>query len=270
LNDQEPPADPPLDRHFEGVSAVFLRSAWNDPLATFVGFKGGNNRVNHGQLDLGSFVLDSQGERWFVDLGPDNYNLPGYFGTGRWKFYRNRAEGHNTLAINPDADPDQSPQAQSPIVTFRSELDRALAINDLTAAYARSAVSVRRGIALLGRRDVLVQDEITTENPAEVWWFAHTAAVAEFDSSSRVATLVQNCKTLYATLLSPADATFQWIDAAPLPTSPRVAGQADESRGRHPVRKLAIHLSDQTDCRIAVLFSPAPGASATLKPLDEW
>jgi hypothetical protein len=268
----DPPSSPdfPLDRHFEGVSVVFLRSAWNDPEATFVGFKGGNNRVNHGQLDLGTFVLESQAERWFTDLGPDNYNLPGYFGSGRWKFYRNRAEGHNTLVINPSADPDQSLDATSEIATFRSERDRALAIADLTAAYARSASHVQRGIALLERRDCLVQDEITAEKPAEVWWFAHTGAAVELDSTKRVATLSQNGKTLYASLLSPADASFQWIDAAPLPASPRVPGQADEARGAHPVRKLAIHLTDQTDCRITVLFSSAPDATASLKPLDEW
>lgn len=269
-SDQVPAYQIPLDHHFQGVSTVFLRSAWNDPTATFVGFKGGDNRVNHGQLDLGTFVLDSQGERWFTDLGPDNYNLPGYFGSGRWKFYRNRAEGHNTLVINPDAEPDQSPYAEASVVAFESEPDRALAVTDLSAAYARSATSVRRGIVLLDRRDVLVQDEITAEKPAEVWWFGHTMANVELDAARRVATLSQNGKTLYATLLAPPDASFQWIEAAPLPTSPDVPGQADESRGSRPVRKLAIHLANQTNCQIVVLLSPSTDAAVPLTPLSQW
>ncbi len=59
----------PLDRHFRGVDAVFLRSAWEDKDAIFVGFKGGDNRANHSHLDLGTFVLDALGTRWALDLG---------------------------------------------------------------------------------------------------------------------------------------------------------------------------------------------------------
>ena len=35
-----------------------------------------------------------------LDLGGDNYNLPGYFGRQRWTYYRLRTEGHNTLTID--------------------------------------------------------------------------------------------------------------------------------------------------------------------------
>ena len=60
-----------------------MRSDWLDPSAMFVGIKAGTNRVNHSHLDLGTFVLDALGQRWAVDLGGDNYNLPGYFGNKR-------------------------------------------------------------------------------------------------------------------------------------------------------------------------------------------
>ena len=260
----------PLDRHFEGVSVVFLRSAWNDPQATFVGFKGGDNRVNHGQLDLGSFVLDAIGERWFVDLGPDNYNLPGYFGSGRWNFYRNRAEGHNTVVVNPGSGADQNPQAKATIVTFKCDPDRSCAIADLSAAYANATQSARRGIALVNRRDVLVQDEISSQEPCESWWFAHTAASVSFDATHHVATLKQGGKTVYVTLLEPQGAVFQLLDAAPLETSPRVNGQADESQGPHPVHKLAIHVAGQTKSQIAVLVSPTKQATSAIRPLNQW
>ena len=45
---------------------------------------------------------------------------------------------------------------------------------DLTKAY--KAQTVERGIAMLDRRAVLIQDEVTSTNPTEVWWFLHTAA----------------------------------------------------------------------------------------------
>jgi hypothetical protein len=267
---REQPITLPLDRQFANVSVVLLRSAWNDPQATFVGFKGGDNRVNHGQLDLGSFVLDAIGERWFVDLGPDNYNLPGYFGSGRWNFYRNRAEGHNTFVVNPGPGPDQNLQAKAQIVTFKCDADRSFAVADLSAAYANATQSAHRGIALVNRRDVLVQDEIVSKEPCEFWWFAHTAAAVSFDASCRVATLKQGEKIVFVTLLEPQSATFQLLDAAPLETSPRVQGQADESQGPYPVRKLAIHVTGQTESQIAVLISPTMHATATIRPLNQW
>lgn len=265
----EQPITLPLDRNFAGVCVAFLRSAWNDPQATFVGFKGGDNRVNHGQLDLGSFVLDAIGERWFVDLGPDNYNLPGYFGPGRWNFYRNRAEGHNTVVVNPGSGPDQNPQAKAKIVTFKSAPDRSCAVADLSAAYDATQ-SARRGIALVNRRDVLVQDEISSQEPCESWWFAHTAASVSFDSTCRVATLKQGGKTVYVTLLEPQEAVFQLLAAAPRETSPLVNGQADESQGPHPVHKLAIHVAGQTVLQIAVLISPTKQATSAIRPLNQW
>src|SRR5262249_44702003 len=70
----------PLDRYFRGVEVATFRSAWHDPDALFVGFKAGDSKVNHSHLDLGTFVLDAMGSRWAVDLGADNYNLPGYWG----------------------------------------------------------------------------------------------------------------------------------------------------------------------------------------------
>lgn len=269
LTKTDKPTPLPLDRHFQGVSVVFLRGDWNDPSATFVGFKGGDNRVNHGHLDLGSFVLDMLGQRWFVDLGPDDYNLPGYFGSHRWDFYRCRAEGHNTLVLNPVAGPDQDPHATANVTHFKSTANQVSAIADLTAAYP-AAKSVRRGVTLIDRRDVLVQDELKVNDSGTLWWFAHTPANVSLDGTGRVAKLEQNGQTVYAKLCEPADAHFSLLDAAPLPSSPRVAGQADESHGSHAVRKLAIHLENQANVRLAVLISPTKPATVSTKPLDQW
>jgi hypothetical protein len=63
-----------------------LRSEWENPQALCVAFKAGDNKANHSHLDLGSFVFDAAGVRWAMDLGADNYNLPGYFGKQRWDY----------------------------------------------------------------------------------------------------------------------------------------------------------------------------------------
>src|SRR5205823_4100022 len=152
----------------------------------------GDNKANHSNLDLGTFILDALGVRWALDLGADNYNMPGYFGRLRWTYYRMRAEGHNTLLLNPDAEPDQDPTAAARILRFKSQPERAFAIADLTPASARHARHIRRGIALLDRRQVLVHDEIQAERPADLWWFLHTTALVQVGHDGVTATLTQD------------------------------------------------------------------------------
>ncbi len=106
----------PLDKWYRGVQVVSFRSAWGLGNAFFLAAKGGDNQANHAHLDLGSFVFEAGGVRWALDLGADDYNLPGYWSRGgngkRWTYYRMRAEGHNTLVLNPGMGPDQDPFAR--------------------------------------------------------------------------------------------------------------------------------------------------------------
>jgi hypothetical protein len=270
LSQNPTPAGQPLDRQFQGVQVATMRGAWGNPQTTFVGVKGGDNRVNHGHLDLGTFVLDALGERWITDLGPDDYNLPGFFGKGRWGYYRCRAEGHNTLVMNPGADPDQDPEATAELILFRSEPARAATVVDLTRAYRDHVDGIRRGVALLERRDVLIQDEVLCRQPVDLWWFAHTPAAMRLSTDGRTTTLTQRGKTLYVRLLSPAEARFEELPAAPLPTSPDPKGQADNQAGDHPVRKLGIHLTAEGVTRISVLFATREAGDVDLRPLGEW
>ncbi len=105
----------------------------------YAGLHAGNNTANHGNLDTGTFLLDAGGVRWFVELGPDNYSLPNYFSGGangdRWKYYRMRAEGQNTLVINPGnkSNEDQIVNSDSPITSFVSKPRGAYTVADLFA-----------------------------------------------------------------------------------------------------------------------------------------
>jgi hypothetical protein len=262
----------PLDKYFRNAEVAVLRSDWENPQALFVAFKAGDNKANHSHLDLGSFVFDAAGVRWAMDLGADNYNLPGYFGGQRWNYYRLRAEGQNTLVINPGATPDQDPAANTRITRFESRAERAFAIADLTPAYAKNARRVSRGIALLDHTKVLVQDEVQADKPIEFWWFMHTPVSVSIGEDGRTANLQQVGKRLRAVILSPADAKFQIMDAQPLPASPHPEGQA---KNEH-IRKLAIHLTGVSNTRLAVLLVPEPlkdvgaGQAPKLSALSEW
>ncbi len=271
-----PPANitaPPLDRHFRGVEVVTMRSAWDDRKAIFAGFRAGKNGRNHGHLDLGTFVLDAGGVRWAEDLGGDDYNLPGYFNSAgpRWNYYRLRAEGHNTLVINPDVKPDQNPAAATTIERFESHADRALAIADLSAAYPKLK-RFRRGVAMLERRVFVVQDEVDAVQAVAVHWFMHTRAKITPSADGRSALLEHGKAKLHAELRGEPSAKFTVTPAEPLPTSPHPEKQGSNDA----FSRLTISLPAVTSARWSVAFWLAPAAGATpitppvMKDLDAW
>jgi hypothetical protein len=250
----------PLDRFFKGADVVFYRSAWGDPMALYVGWKGGDNKANHSNLDLGTFVLDSQGQRWAIELGGDEYNLPGYFGNQRWTYYRLRTEGQNTLVIN---DMNQDPKAAAPITAFSTAAGSAYAIADLTAGYKGAGVTkALRGMAIVDeRRRILLQDEVETKDPVKIVWAMHTRAQIALDGSTAV--LSQGGQTLEAQILSPKDARFesQEVDLPPPQYS---------TKG---IRKLLVVLPSTTRTQLTILFSPGDvreHAFASEVPMDKW
>ncbi len=282
------------DLYFRGPTATTIhlpqevgvfRSGWNDTRETWLAFKGGELGAPHGNLDAGSFVLETAGKRWAVDLGSDDYALPGYFsdtpapGVDRWDYYRLRAEGNNCLVINPSSGPDTKLDQVSPTLLFQSETNggRSLAILDLTPVMSNVVTRAWRGFQLFnGRRDVLVQDEIITSSPATAWWFMHvqtnTTDVA-IDPDGTAATLTQGAERLWLKILA-GTGTFRLTNAAPLPTSPNPPGQNANSN----YAKLAIKLTSVTNTTLAVWLKPlatgetAPASNAfpALVPLATW
>ena len=243
----------PLDKHFREAECASMRSAWGDPEALALGIQAGETRKMqmHRQMDLGSFVLDALGERWAMDSSNDMAVYRRHqTGAERWELYRVRAEGHNTLVFNPDRGPDQNMDAVTSIVQFVSEPNRAVAVVDLSDAYVDHARHVQRTFEMPGRSHVMITDEIEANAPADLWWFMHTEAKVELDGARAI--LSQNGKQLIAEIVSPSGAVFTVRNAEPLPTSPNPKGQADNS-GR---RKLAIHLTDVRDVKIAVKLAP--------------
>ena len=114
-----------------------------------------------------------------MDLGSDDYDLPGYFDHGdgnrpgpRWQYYRTQTAGHNTLVINGR---NQIPSAWAPVIGGCVDSNWKCAIFDLSAAYGKPAGSVRRGAALIGRQ-ALIQDEVGPEVLGAITWAMHTSA----------------------------------------------------------------------------------------------
>ena len=210
-------------------------------------------------------MLDDLGRRWALDMGGDEYNMPGYFGKQRWTYYRLRTEGHNTITL--DGENNQDVKAKAPIVLFDDTPGSPCAVADLTEAYRPKAEKVLRGIALLDGKRVCVEDEIDAREAVDVTWHFHTDAKVDADGAS--ATLSQPAQgklaaaSMMARILSPAGAHFEVIDASPAPPQ----------RPAPKTKDLMIHLPEKVkSVRIVVVISPA-GAEAkdpVVRPLDEW
>jgi hypothetical protein len=249
----------PLVQSFARVDQAYLRSAWNDPDAWYIGFKGGDAHASHGHLDLGSFVMDAFGQRWASDLGPDSYGLPGYFGPKRWSYYRMRTEGHNTLTIdgqNEDLD------SKAPLTSTGAMGKTLYSIADLSQAYKGKLTSWNRGVALMDKQRILVQDEIAPAQPVDVVWNFHTFAAVEISKDGRSAMLSEGGVTLEARILSPASARFDTVSTQPPPPQEPNPG----------LTNLVIPLVRQsTPQTIAVLFTKSGDPTRPhIKPLSTW
>lgn len=169
--------EPALAAVFQGgQAAAMFRSGWQSKDA-YLAIKGGTPAASHGHMDVGSFVYDAHGRRWLHDMGPDNYNLPGYFGKSRWSYYRLQNRSHNTLEIGGSL---QNAEASPCPVTASVATGPLLgATFDLTSAYAGSAGHVTREVKfdpLCGRA---ILTDLITRPSGDVVWRAITDANIE-------------------------------------------------------------------------------------------
>lgn len=251
-------------QYYSGSTESFvMRHDWDNNKAAYLGFKGGNNQNNHAQLDIGTFVYDYDGVRWFCDLGRDSYTY-----NSKWELYRNRAEGNNCLVINPDTTPDQNTSAYSRVAEHRVTERAGYGIVDMTEAYStEGAATAKRGFAMLnGYSALLIQDEITAAEPIDVYAFMHTQATVTIADDHKSAVLTRNGKSLHVTLLSNCDAALEVMDAELLHVTAS-SSQWDNTG----YRKLAVKASQVTNPTISVLVTKTRETPLTaIVPLEHW
>ena len=253
------PGDLPLGARFAAADVVSLRGAWGDPGATWLALKGGRNDANHADLDLGSFVLEAAGERWAIELGADDYALPGYFGRDRWRWYRKGTAGQNTLVLGGD----QALSAHAPVVAFRDGDERRFAVVDLSAAWGHPPGRILRGAVMNENNGVLLQDDLPADERREALWQIHTRAEIVVDGG--VAQLTQGGRTLTVVAAAPSDARFE------VETAARAAPEARNDG----VRRLVLRVRESprpAPRRIAVAFEPGAALppEMSIEPLSHW
>ena len=264
----------PKDMYFKGVELVSMRNAWDNDAGAFLSYHAGASNVNHSHLDTGTFVLDMLGQRFALDIGSEDYNLDGMYGTKRFWYYRNRPEGHNLYVINPDQQKDQG-QAENTfceVEVLESSPRGAYSIADLTPAYQNYATQARRGYKLEDdRRTAVIRDEISLrDDNSEIYWFVHTTADIEVvDNSTAIMTLNnQQVKVVFNTNADSQELSV--MDAVALPSSPVVTGE----KSRDGIRKIALKLNASGDVYIQAKFIPVDGVLSEQPvqdiPLDQW
>ena len=260
-------SDIPTDWGEVGASNASFRNTWDENGIVAALHVGENNYKYHGHYDLGTFYLESNGARFFTDLGNENYELD-----NRQYSYRIRAEGHNTLVINPSQELDQQEGAECLINSF-SGGNEAYAVTDLTAAYENSgAESVVRGLKMIKDKEcVIIQDEISLNSPGDIYWFAHTKGDIAVADDSRSAVVTVGSEKMWVGLLSDGG-KFTVMNAELLPTSLAVPNQTDNSS----YRKLAVHLTNTKDTTISIACIPLkngetqPSWTPSVNAISQW
>lgn len=263
-----PPVKRAVDRYFRGpVELFFFRSSWDDPNALFLGIKAGYNQSNHGNLDLGTFVLDALGVRWGWDLGGESYSLPGYWDneqTGlRWTYYRCGSLSHNVPLLD---NTNQHAMGIARVREYDLNRDDSFAVLNLSGGYIRHADRVMRGVQMIdNRRAVLMQDEFDLVKSCQVAWGMTTKAEIAVDG--RKATLSMGDKRLHVTAVGLADAGF----------TVESAEQKPPLGGNEGCRRLMLRFDGDPGrtTRLGIVFQPIwPDGKTTpepkLTPLADW
>lgn len=256
-----------------GVGMSVMRSGFDD-MDTYIAMFGSYMDKQEAAHDFdGTFVLDMLGKRWGMDLGAEQGTY-GSSGTPKHYYYRCRAEGSNTVIIQPGMEHDQDPGARAKQERLETNDHSSLVIYDLTQQLEyKGATSWRRGMQL--DRDtnrVIIQDELTASKNIEYYWFMHTEADIKISDDGRSAVLTLENRKIMANLTSPDESLrLEVMDAVPLPTSPNPSHQ-EKNTG---VTKLTVHATDVKNVEMAVEFIPLYGdeteeETAEFVPLTDW
>jgi len=197
----------PTDRYFRGpVEVATMRTNWTSRDASFMQIKAGYNQVNHGHLDLGAFEYFSQGEKWFYDLGSDDYLLPDFFDMngGRWQFFRTSSQSHNVPLIN---NQNQHIYAHSKFTDVKINRKLSTVTVDLTEAYPDFCSKMNRTILFDKENETIVfQDDYVTKTACNISWQGVTNARISLKGNRAI--LTQNGKKIAVKIVSPTNARF--------------------------------------------------------------
>jgi hypothetical protein len=220
----------PLNKIKEPASKVWMgqgrnpvcmmRNSWTDSNTIYVGFKAGSPSVNHGHMDIGSFIMEAEGVRWAHDFGLQNYESleskgMSIFGrtqdAQRWTIFRLNNYAHNTLTINNEL---QRVEGYAKIDRHSAETNFPFAISDISAVYNGQLKKATRGIGIVNEKYVVVRDELETlDKSTKVRW--NMATLASVELGNKEAYLTKDSKRLILKVSGPENIIMKTWSTAP-------------------------------------------------------
>lgn len=177
------------------LSGFVVRSSWEKGSMTLQ-IHGGGNYVPHGDLDAGTFSYWNRGRGWIWDIGGDNYNLYGFWGSSvgattyatRYRYYKISGEGNNVVLLTSRQNllpHGQRAGGHAPLQRQHSDENGAFAIYEMIDIYSTESArnsgvvsplvsAATRGVlATDDYQTVIVQDEILAKAMETFYWFGH-------------------------------------------------------------------------------------------------
>jgi len=250
---------------------AMMRTSWTDPNAIYVGFKTGSPSVNHGHMDVGSFIMEADGIRWASDFGMQDYESleskgMSIFGrtqdAQRWTIFRLNNYSHSTLIVDNQL---QQVKGYAKVDQFSDNPDFMYAISDISSVYENQLASAKRGVAVVDQKYVVVSDELVAPNkPVILRWNMLTTATPKLGKNS--ITLTKDGKTLNLKVNTNAKVTMKtW------PTTPTTSYDAPNPGTTLVGFEMKLEPSQKQ--AIQVLLIPGSVDSKKIrfeKPLGKW
>lgn len=273
----------PDDTYFRKFETATMRTG-RDTSDTSVVLHGSANNDGHGHTDVGTFQFEMLGERWATEVPKEDYNLVSYGAytaqptwntyNGR-EYYRNKAEGHNTVIANLGGTKfDQVLTARGDIEKYYFGDTGSYAILNMTETNELYSCALR-GVKLDKiNNEIMVQDNFKATTPTEFWWFMHTQADVEISEDGKSAILSKNNKRIWAGIISDGGETFQLLDAKPL--EGYVADRPPLETPNDGYKKLAINKKNSDTFNVTVAFKTLlsgqdePDIKPVLTNMENW
>lgn len=250
---------------------ALMRTGWEDSQSIYLGFKAGSPNVNHGHMDIGSFIMEADGVRWAGDFGMQNYESleskgMKIFGRDqdaeRWTIFRYNNLAHNTLTIDGEH---QRVNGYARIDRYSDDPAFSFAISDISEVYNGQLAQAVRGVGIVNEQYVLVRDEVVTlDRPTKIRWTMMTTAGVTL--SERGATLIENGKTLNLAVEGPANLQMKTWSTEP-------TNDYDAPNPGTILLGFECEIPANTAERFQVLLVPAKAAGQVVesdKALSKW
>ena len=260
--------------YFRETELVNIREDWKNENSAWLSFHGGRMNAAHDHIDAGTFVYCIDGERWAIDIGKEplryaNPNPAEEAGYTIRDYYRARAEGHNSVVINPSSDLGMNLDASAKVTEPCKKDGNIFSTVDLSSAYSKYAESYLRGFKVCNNfRMLVIRDEIMLKDSAPVYWFMHTRGEIKI-LDNNTALITQNDKTLKVSVDMNMPHTLAVAPAESLPTSPQFTMTSNDG-----ITKLVLKSTDAAGgVNITVkmvMLDEDDGQAIDTTPIGNW